>query len=238
MFSKTFLSSIACLALASSVHAHAAFFPQLGVQGVPVRSDVQRPSTATPCGTTNIASTLDTTTPVAAAANGSFAYTAVNFNAGKDGSRQVKTVKVDPTGTGKNFVAATMLVNGDLAPTSTGQQPILGQLPAGTKCTGGKSKNLCLVSFTSAGGFGNCGVVSQGGAAAAAGGDDASASASASNSTESAAPPVLASTGSKSGKKGGKKGKHGKKGKKAGAAKAAATQAARSWASRPLQRRA
>ena len=35
------------------------------------------------------------------------------------------------------------------------------QLPAGTTCTGGASKNLCLVSFTTAGGFGNCVVVQQ-----------------------------------------------------------------------------
>ena len=32
---------------------------------------------------------------------------------GSDGSRSIKSVEVDPSGTGKNFVAATMLVNGD-----------------------------------------------------------------------------------------------------------------------------
>ncbi|KAJ7859341.1 hypothetical protein B0H14DRAFT_3630203 [Mycena olivaceomarginata] len=40
-------------------------------------------------------------------------------------------------------------------------------LPAGTKCAGGKAKNLCLVSVKTTGGFGACTVVSQGNAAAA-----------------------------------------------------------------------
>lgn len=53
------------------------------------------------------------------------------------------------------------------APTDVGTQNLSVQLPAGTSCTGGASKNLCLVSFTTAGGFGNCVVVQQGGAAAA-----------------------------------------------------------------------
>ena len=35
-------------------------------------------------------------------------------------------------------------------------------MPAGTKCTGGTSKNLCLASFVTTAGFGNCVVVSQG----------------------------------------------------------------------------
>ena len=35
-------------------------------------------------------------------------------------------------------------------------------MPAGTKCTGGTSKNLCLASFVTTAGFGNCVAVSQG----------------------------------------------------------------------------
>ncbi|KAI0062468.1 hypothetical protein BV25DRAFT_1916000 [Artomyces pyxidatus] len=232
MFSKTIFSALALLTLASSVSAHAAFFPQLGVKGTPVRGNVQRPSAAKPCGTENIASTLDTTTPVVASANGQFKYTAINFNAGVDGSRQVKTVKVDPTGTGTKFVAAKMVTNGDLNPSSTGTQAIVGQLPAGTKCTGGKNKNLCLVSFTSAGGFGNCAVVQQGGAAAKAGG------------AAKAAAPAKADAPAK--KTAAKKGSSKKGGAQARAEMAAtlaarveklreakrAVQAARSWASR------
>ena len=47
-----------------------------------------------------------------------------------------------------------------------GSQQVTVQLPAGTTCAGGATKNLCLVSFTTAGGFGNCVVVQKGAAAA------------------------------------------------------------------------
>ncbi|THH13355.1 hypothetical protein EW146_g6853 [Bondarzewia mesenterica] len=167
MFSKIFLSLLV-LVFASQVHAHAAIAPALGVSGTPVRNDAQRPSTASPCGNVNIASTIDSSTAVPAAADGTFAATITNFNAGQDGSRQV-TAQVDATGTGKTFAAAEVLTNGDLAPTSTGSQQLSVQLPSGAKCTGGKAGNLCLASFTTAGGFGNCVVVSQGAAAATGG---------------------------------------------------------------------
>jgi hypothetical protein len=48
------------------------------------------------------------------------------------------------------------------APSSIGSQNLTVQLPSGTKCQGGPSGNLCLVSFKTAGGFGNCVVVQQG----------------------------------------------------------------------------
>jgi hypothetical protein len=44
--------------------------PALGVKGTPKRSDVQRPSTAKPCGKIDIASNLDASTAIAAAADG------------------------------------------------------------------------------------------------------------------------------------------------------------------------
>ncbi len=83
MFSKSFLATAVFLVagLTSQVHAHVALAPALGVAGTPQRSDVQRPSKAKPCGTINIASTLDTSTAVTAAADGSFTVTATNFNA-------------------------------------------------------------------------------------------------------------------------------------------------------------
>ena len=101
---------------------------------------------------------------------------------GKDGSRFIKSVKVDPTGTGKNFVAATMVTNGVevrgmskprnlttnyvvQAPTDVTSQQLKVQLPAGTKCTG--TGGRCLVSFTTDGSFGNCVAVQQAGAATA-----------------------------------------------------------------------
>jgi len=163
MFSKFVTFATLSLALAAQVSAHCAVAPVLGVKGAPARSDVQRPSTASPCGSANIAAALGKSTVVAAAADGTFTTTATNFNGGRDGSRQM-TATVDATATGKNFVAAKVTQNGDLAPTNVGSQKLITALPAGTKCTGGASKNLCLVSFKSAGGFGNCVVVSQGAA--------------------------------------------------------------------------
>lgn len=96
MFSKVF-STVLLLALLAQVNAHAAVAPALGVDGTPVRSDVQRPSTAKPCGNIDVASTLDTSTPVTAYvsynssmflcidcfsdANGQFDAEAQDFNA-------------------------------------------------------------------------------------------------------------------------------------------------------------
>ena len=80
-FSKPVIATAALLlAGALQAHAHAAISPMLGVSGTPVRSDVQRPSTAKPCGTTNIASNLDTSGTVPLSSNGSFAATITNFN--------------------------------------------------------------------------------------------------------------------------------------------------------------
>jgi hypothetical protein len=80
MFSKTFIAPLFLLALTSSVNAHAAVAPALGVKGTPSRSDVQRPSTGKPCGNVDIAQNLDSSTAVPAGANGTFSATAINFN--------------------------------------------------------------------------------------------------------------------------------------------------------------
>ncbi|CDO68171.1 hypothetical protein BN946_scf184938.g23 [Trametes cinnabarina] len=162
-FSKTFIATAAlCLSLSLQANAHAAVAPALGVKGTPVRNDVQRPSKNSECGNVNIAQTIDTSTAVQAAGNGTFAATIINFNAGVDGSRQV-TALVDPTGTGKSFVSADVLQNGDKNPSNTGSQQLVVQLPSNTKCSGGASKDKCLVSFTTVSGFGNCVVVQQAG---------------------------------------------------------------------------
>ncbi|KAJ7832805.1 hypothetical protein B0H14DRAFT_3463248 [Mycena olivaceomarginata] len=119
--------------------------PALGVTGSPVRNDAQRLSTAKPCGSTDIASNLDKATAVPVEADGSTVMLNVtNFNPGADGSRSV-SVLVDPTGTGKNFVAAKVTKNGDPAPKTNGSDQVKLTLPAGTKCTGGKAGNLCLL---------------------------------------------------------------------------------------------
>jgi len=165
MFSKIWTSAALVLALALQVTAHAAIAPALGVSGTPVRNNVKRPNGNSPCGAgVNVANTIDTSTAVAANAAGSFKATAINFNGGGDGSRKV-TAKVDATGKGTKFVAMTVTTNGDAAPGNTGSQPIVASLPAGTKCTGGKTGNKCLVQFVTTAGFGNCMVVSQGAAA-------------------------------------------------------------------------
>jgi len=168
MFSKSFIAPLFFLALTSSVNAHAAVTPALGVKGTPKRSDVQRPSNANPCGKINIAQTLDSSTAIPANVNGTFSPTVINFNGGADGSRSIKTVQVDASGNGTNFVPAKMIVNGDPAPKNDSTQQLVVQLPGGIKCTGGKSNDLCLASFTTTAGFGNCVVVSQGAGAAGA----------------------------------------------------------------------
>jgi len=162
MLSKSFIAYAFLFCFTTSVNAHAIVNEALGVTGNATRNDVQRPSAANPCGNVNIAQSLDTSTPVPANANGSFSPTITDFNGGADGSREIKTVQVDASGTGKNFVAANMVVNGDPNPSTVGTQSLTVQLPPNTKCAGGTSKNLCLASFTTTAGFGNCVVVSQG----------------------------------------------------------------------------
>ncbi|QRV96159.1 hypothetical protein RhiJN_24177 [Ceratobasidium sp. AG-Ba] len=158
-------SIIVLAAFATTVLGHAQVLPPMGINGTPKRSDTQRPSNAKPCG--NIAlSKIDSSKTIAMNGN-TFNADATNFNKAKDGSMQF-TATFDATGTGKGFKAATITKNGDPAPKAVGQTSQLSvSLPAGTKCTGGKNKDLCLVSFKSASGFGNCVVVKQAGAGAA-----------------------------------------------------------------------
>ncbi|KAH9994225.1 hypothetical protein BJV77DRAFT_1182556 [Russula vinacea] len=166
MFFKSFIAPIFLLALTSSVNAHAAIAPALGVKGNPARSDVQRPSQAKPCGNINIAQNLGNSTAVNVNAKGIFTANITGFDPGADGSRSIKTVQVDASGNGTHFVPAQILTNGDPNPAAVGTQELRVQIPADTKCTGGTSKSLCLASFTTTAGFGNCVVVSQGAGAA------------------------------------------------------------------------
>ncbi|KAJ7036662.1 hypothetical protein C8F04DRAFT_1337735 [Mycena alexandri] len=176
MFSSVFTSVAVVLALSLRASAHAMPSPALGVSGLPARSDVQRLSTSSPCGSVNIASSIDTSTAVPAEADGTVMLNITNYNAGADGSRSV-SVLVDPTGTGKKFVTAKVTKNGDAAPKNTGTQQVTLSLPAGTVCSGGKAKNLCLLSVKSTAGFGGCTVVSQ---LSASGADTGSSSVAAS----------------------------------------------------------
>jgi len=161
MFSSVLTSATLLLALALRASAHAMPSPALGVKGVPVRNDVQRPSNDKPCGNVDIASNIDTSTAVPVESDGTTVMLNVtNYNPGGDGSRSV-SVLVDPTGTGKKFVAAKVTKNGNANPKDNGSDLISLSLPAGTTCTGGKAKNLCLLSVKSTAGFGGCAVVSQ-----------------------------------------------------------------------------
>lgn len=63
-------------------------------------------------------------------------------------------VKVDASGSGGDFVTAQMIDNGDAVCAAC-------RAPDGTKCAGGGDKNLCLVSFVTTAGYGNCVVVTQ-----------------------------------------------------------------------------
>ncbi|KAJ3827757.1 hypothetical protein EV361DRAFT_793455 [Lentinula raphanica] len=179
MFSKVFVSLSVLLAISAQVSAHAAIAPALGVAGTPVRADVQKPSKASPCGKVDVASNLDTSTPVQAAADGTFTATATDFNAGADGSRSV-TAKVDPTAQGTTFnTAVTVSQNGVAAPKTVGSDQIVAALPSGTTCSGGTAGNLCLVQFVTTAGFGNCVVVAQGAATGAAAANSTTATATA-----------------------------------------------------------
>ncbi|KAH5542923.1 hypothetical protein HBI25_240530, partial [Parastagonospora nodorum] len=152
MLFKSVLLSGAILAFsATEVWAHAAINPALGVKGTAVRNDVQRPSANKPCGNTALTA-IDSSTAVKADASGSFTVNVENFNGGKDGSRSV-TMQVDAAGTGAKFANGQVTVNGDAAPATTGTQKVTASLPAGTKCSGGASRDLCLASFKTAGGF-------------------------------------------------------------------------------------
>ncbi|KAF8483874.1 hypothetical protein DFH94DRAFT_329096 [Russula ochroleuca] len=160
-----------------------------------------QPTQANPCGNINIAQNLDTSATVNALANGTFSASITDFNPGTDGSRSIKTVQVDASGTGNNFVAAQMITNGDPNPTAAGTEQLSVQLPAGIKCTGGTSQTLCLASFITTSGFGNCVVVSQG---TGSGNDTVSPSKTgqttgATNDTNRVASDAAANNGTKSG---------------------------------------
>jgi len=73
--------SISGLMLAAQVSAHAAINPVLGVKAAKaVRNDVQRPNNNTPCGKTDIAQNIDSSTAVTADSSGSFGVSVENFN--------------------------------------------------------------------------------------------------------------------------------------------------------------
>jgi hypothetical protein len=196
MFSAK-MSALVLMALTASVSAHCGTQPALGVPGGTItKADVQRVVAGANCGKTDVASTIDSSVAVPAAADGTFTVTANSFDPGSDGS-SLMTATLDTTGTGKAFPATVDITkNGNaVQPTSASQQQIDATLPAGTKCTGGAAGNLCLVAFKTSAGFQNCVVVSQGGATAStAAAGNATAPAASDNAAASTNATAVAST--------------------------------------------
>nr|GAT54156.1 predicted protein [Mycena chlorophos] len=147
---KSFVAPLTLLlALVAQTAAHAIPNPALGVKGTPKRSDVQRPSSSSPCGSISVANNIDTSTTTPVAADGSVTIQIQNFNAGTDGSTALKTVSVNEDGTGKSFAThATIKTNGNPDPSKVESDKVVFVLPQGTKCTGGKAGNLCVVTVT------------------------------------------------------------------------------------------
>ncbi|KAI1784549.1 hypothetical protein LXA43DRAFT_1066673 [Ganoderma leucocontextum] len=158
-FFKSFIAAaIVFLSVSLEASAHAAISPVLGVSGTPVRSDVQRPTNARPCGRTNVADTFETSDTITMDADNTFNATITNFNKGVDGSREIVSALVDVTGTGEQFdQTATVQENGTRNPKDLGSEQLTIALPQA--CSGGQDENKCLVSLKTAGGFGNCVVV-------------------------------------------------------------------------------
>ncbi|KAE9389392.1 hypothetical protein BT96DRAFT_1003291 [Gymnopus androsaceus JB14] len=160
MFSKVFATVSLLFAVSAQINAHAIMTPALGVNGTAVRNDVQRPSSSQPCD-----------------ANGTFVTNATDFNAYvcfdwiwqrltrcavvAQMDRDPLAAKVDPTGAGKNF-STVVTVSQERRMLTLLRSAVIRlslPLPAGTECSGGSARNLCLVQFISSAGFGNCVVV-------------------------------------------------------------------------------
>ena len=80
MFFKVIAAAAILLSASLEASAHAAVSPVLGVSGTHVRSDVQRPNNARPCGRTNIAAAFDTSDTITMNADNTFTATITNFN--------------------------------------------------------------------------------------------------------------------------------------------------------------
>ncbi len=78
--SKVIAAAVLLLSASLEASAHAAVSPVLGVSGTPVRSDVQRPNNARPCGKTDVAAALDTSDTITMNADNTFTATITNFN--------------------------------------------------------------------------------------------------------------------------------------------------------------
>lgn len=81
MYSKSLVVfAVTFLGLSLQASAHAIISPALGVNGTPVRNDVQRPSKNAECGNVNIANTINTSGSVQLSSTGTFNANITNFN--------------------------------------------------------------------------------------------------------------------------------------------------------------
>ncbi|KAG7095959.1 hypothetical protein E1B28_006643 [Marasmius oreades] len=157
------------LALMVQVNGHSVVSPAMGVTGAPVREDAQRTGRR-PCGRMDVAQNIDSSQTITPNADGSITMTINNFNPRRDGSREIEKASIDADGTGDFATPVTVTKNGETSPkTRTGSEQITVMMPPGMKCTGGAAGNLCVMSFTTISGFGNCVVVAQDPNAGAAG---------------------------------------------------------------------
>jgi hypothetical protein len=135
MFSAK-MSALVLMALTASVSAHCGTQPALGVPGGTItKADVQRVVAGANCGKTDVASTIDSSVAVPAAADGTFTVTANSFDPGSDGS-SLMTATLDTTGTGKAFPATV-----DITKNGNAVQPTSARM---SEATGGVSR---LVSW-------------------------------------------------------------------------------------------
>jgi len=195
---KTSLSLLsAILALSTQVNAHGFITDVEGANGkkgqgfgvdlAQVTPGNQGPTSSgfsadAPCGRGGSAGQINVASSIEAAitaglptvgANGEITMNWQQVNAGSDGGGPGNAF-IDVSGTGANFVALDITKNfGDNGADS--RNPMTVKLPAGTSCTGGSTKNVCLIKVTNpAGPFGSCiAVQSPGGG----GGNDAGAGA-------------------------------------------------------------
>ncbi|EJD55594.1 hypothetical protein AURDEDRAFT_109865 [Auricularia subglabra TFB-10046 SS5] len=141
--SKLVLAAATLSSLLLSVSGHAIIAADQGTldglrRGDVTRGNLQRCSNFAGAGTATIQ-------------NGAVNLVAKNFNGGRDGSTQF-TAALSTTGRNGNFQEVDVTANGVAAPNGNIESPITVAIPAGTDCSGGS----CVLTFRSAGGFGNC----------------------------------------------------------------------------------
>ncbi|KAJ7310908.1 hypothetical protein DFH08DRAFT_718412 [Mycena albidolilacea] len=130
MFSIILTSVAVLLSLALHASAHTMPLPGLGITGFPVCNNTQCLSITKPCGNI-IASNLNKAAAIPVEVDGrTVMLNVTNFNPGADGSRSV-SILVDPTSTGKNFIAAKVTKNGDPTSKTNGSDKVKLLLPAG-----------------------------------------------------------------------------------------------------------